>query len=117
MSPLILQCYNFSQKLNLKKTKQAQESLAAAVSLNSSVIYWAGDRIKKPQTLNCLNLQQATKNETCNLYPFTFAFKGKLLNVRSQMRNIQYPTWDAKVLCKFHTLTSNFNTISSAMHD
>ena len=58
--------------------KQAQESLAAAMSLNSIVTSWANDCT---ETTDSKLLQPSTGNKqnvTCNLYPLTFAFKGKL---------------------------------------
>ena len=57
--------------------KQTQESLAAVMSLNSIVSFWANDCIETPDSKL---LQPSTGNKqnlTCNLYPLTFAFKGK----------------------------------------
>ena len=57
--------------------KQAQESLAAAMSLNIIVTSWADDCI---ETTDFKLLQPSTGNKqhvTYNLYPLTFAFKGK----------------------------------------
>ena len=58
--------------------KQAQESLAAAMSLNSIVTSWVDDCI---EITDSKLLQPSTgniQNVTCNLYPLTFVFKGKL---------------------------------------
>ena len=57
--------------------KQAQESLAAAMSLNIIVTSWADDCI---ETTDFKLIQPSTgnnQNVTNNLYPFTCAFKGK----------------------------------------
>ena len=57
--------------------KQAQESLAAAMSLNIIVTSWADDCI---ETTDFKLLQPSTGNKqnvTYNLYPLTCAFKGK----------------------------------------
>ena len=64
-------------RLNKISPKQAQESLAAAMSLNSIVTSWADDCI---ETTDFKLLQPSTGNKQhvkCNLYHLTFAFKGK----------------------------------------
>ena len=65
------------QTLYSKYEEQAQESLAAAMSLNIIVTSWADDCI---ETTDYKLLQPSTGNKqqvTYNLYPLTFAFKGK----------------------------------------
>ena len=67
----------FSVFSEIIKKKQAQESLAASMSLNSIVTSWADDRI---ETTDFKLLQTSTGNKqnvTCNLYSLTFAIKGK----------------------------------------
>ena len=69
-------CFSeFSPQLLI--TKQAEESFAAAMSLNSIVTSWADDYI---ETTDFKLLQPSTgkkQHGTCNLYSLTFAIKGK----------------------------------------
>ena len=62
----------------LLQYKQAQESLAAAMSLNIIVTSWADDCIETTDSKLLQPSKGNKQNVTCNLYPLTFAFKGNL---------------------------------------
>ena len=79
--------YSLSMNTQIPKEKgtalplthiQAQESLAAAMSLNSIVTSWADDCIETTDSKLLQPSTGNTQNVTFKLYPLTFAFKGKL---------------------------------------